>query len=58
MIDFYEICDECGCEILDNQPVRGVIQGEHVRFCSWRCFHKYEKHVNREGGGSSESSKL
>ena len=48
MIDYYEICDECGMEITDEKPVRGVIQGEQVKFCSWRCFHKYEKAVNED----------
>jgi len=50
MIDSYDTCDECGLEIIDNHPVKGIIHGHHVNFCCWKCFNKYEKEINREGG--------
>jgi len=42
MIDFYPICDECGDMIEDDYPVKGIIGGNYVQFCCWRCFHRYE----------------
>jgi len=54
MIDTYDYCDECGLEILDNQPVKGILHGHHVNFCSWRCLHKYYKEIEMKGGDTDD----
>jgi len=51
MIDSYDICDECGLEILDDKPIKGTIDGESVQFCSTRCWHHYDKAKRDEKGG-------